>query len=388
MTMKVAVGQAFSVEGREAVTKAIYAAKVDLGNTPESFALIVASHEYDFQAITSAALPALGDIPLMGFSTSGEITSEGSHRRSVVVALISDETLTCKSEWLPAFSDNSRHVTEELYKMLEIDRNKDGLVMVAADGLGGDYDRITELLPEGEFKFAGCLAGGDMRLGRTYQLGGSKSGAGGLAGAYLSSPTLRVGVGAAHGWRPVGAQFDITRVRGPWVRTLDSKPASERYASLFGRSAREWAFPPLNSLVRLYPLGIEQENGEMLVRTPLKVEADGSLRMSASLPDGVTGHLMVGSRDKCLEAARKAAGDALRALGGAEPKLALIFTDVSWEMLFQGFAGAEIEAVQEVFGKQVQLVGGYTFGQFSQLDPEAGAQFLNQSMVVVVLGEA
>ena len=81
---------------------------------------------------------------------------------------------------------------------------------------------------------AGCLAGGDTRIGKTYQLGGSKYGKGGLAGAFITGSDLKVGVGSAHGWQPVGASFKITSVRGPWVRSLDGKPASEVYAEMFG----------------------------------------------------------------------------------------------------------------------------------------------------------
>jgi hypothetical protein len=388
MTMKVAVGQAFSVEGREAVSKAIYDARLELDNAPVSFAFIIVSIEYDFHEISVAAKSQLGEVPVIGFSTSSEISSEGSQSRSVVVALISDENLEARSEWLPGFSESSHLIAEQVMQTLQIEDEEQGVLLMVADGFEGDYEELLRRLPAGKYSVVGCLAGGDLQLGRSYQMGGERFGHSGLAAAFLSSETLQLGVGIGHGWEAVGANFRVTHSRDMWVRSLDGRPASDGYANLFGRSARDWAFPPLNTLVRLYPLGIERENLPLQVRTPMRVEADGSLRMSASLRDGSTGHLLVGSREKCLEAARKATSDALGALGDARPKLAMVFADVSWELLFQGYAGAEVEAIREVLGPNVPIIGGYTFGQFAQPNGAPLPEFLNQHVEVVVLGDS
>jgi hypothetical protein len=385
---KVSVGQAFSVEGREAVSQAIYDALLNIENEPVALAFIIASFEYDFQDILNGAVTQLGNAPLIGFSTSGEMTSEGCHRRSVVVALIAGEEIKSRAEWLPNFSEDSQHVVQQMSKALDIESSQGGALFLVPDGLVGDYEVLLNSLPGGEYTFAGCLAGGDLHRGRTFQIGGDKVGAGGLAGAFLSGGNIRLGVGAAHGWQPVGASFKITMARGPWIRALDGKPASESYAHLFGRRVRDWAFPPLNTLVRLYPLGIERDGDRpLMVRTPIRVEADGSLRMSATIQDGSVGHLLVGGTDSCLEAARTAAKDALNALGSATPKMALVFADISWQMLLTSRMGSEVEAVREVLGDDIPIAGGYTFGQLVHLNGASSPEFLNQHIEVVVIGE-
>jgi hypothetical protein len=388
MSLKVSVGQAFSVEGREAVTQAIYDALMRIEAEKVDLAFIIASFEYNFQDILSGAVTQLGDTPLIGFSTSGEITQTGSHRRSVVVALISGEGIQSRSDWVPGFSEDSSHIAQEVIRTLKVDDRTKGALFFVVDGLGGDYEAMIDSLPEGEYYFAGCLAGGDLRQEQTFQIGGTKTGVGGVAAALLSGENIRMGVGVAHGWRPVGAFFKVTGVRDFWVRSLDGKPASETYADLFGRRAKDWAFPPLNTLVRLYPLGIEQEGDRPLtVRTPYRIEADGSLRMSAMVQDGATGHLLVGGTASCIEAARQAAGDALRDLGSAAPKLALVFVDISWQMLLTSQAGSEVEAVSDVLGKDIPIVGGYTFGQLAHPNGEHRPEFLNQHIEVVLIGE-
>jgi len=195
-----------------------------------------------------------------------------------------------------------------------------------------------------------------------------------------------VGIGSAHGWNPVGSQFRVTRSRGFWLRTLDGRPASETYAQLFGYPAREWAFPPLSHLARLYPLGIEQGDG-MVVRAPIRVEADGSFRMNAPVRDGVDAYLLVGSRSACEQAAQQAAQHALQQLQGVKPAFALVLVDLAWEMLLKSHPGAEVTAVQEILGNDVPIAGGYTLGQIVPGKDSNVPQLLNQHIVVIAFGE-
>jgi hypothetical protein len=195
-----------------------------------------------------------------------------------------------------------------------------------------------------------------------------------------------MGVGHDHGWEQVGKQFRITRSRGFWLRTLDGRPASESYAALFGYPARDWAFPPLSYLARLYPLGVEQGD-DLIVRAPIRVEADGSFRMNAAIRDGIDAYLLVGSRIACERAARDAAQQALLQLGDAKPVFALVLVDIAWQMLLKAQPGIEIDAVQEILGTKIPIAGGYTLGQAVSMDASA-PKFLNQHIVVIAFGEA
>jgi hypothetical protein len=231
----------------------------------------------------------------------------------------------------------------------------------------------------------GGLSSGNPHTGITSQIAGIQAGSGSLAAALIEG-NLKIGVGSDHGWRPVGSQFRVTRSRGFWIRTLDGRPASEAYSQLFGYPARDWGFPPLNYLVRLYPLGIDQGQ-DLQIRSPLRVEADGSFRMNAPIRDGVDAYLLTGSPATCLEAAQRAAQKARLSLEGAKPKLALILADISWQMLLKAHAGAEVRAVQDILGADIPIIGGYTLGQVTPGKDEAPPDFLNQHITVVVFGE-
>lgn len=384
MTLLAGVGQARSLDGREAGLQATHQALNVLGGSAPTFGLVFSSYQYEAQQVVSGISSLVGNMPLMGFSTPAGLTSAGVHPHSVVVALLSASDARTDIQWLAGYTQGSREVSQQLAELLR--RNPQQPTLLFADGFNADAEQLCASLSPGT-NLIGALSSGDLHTGNAYQIGGSQSGAGGLALARMEGQ-VRVGVGYGHGWQPVGTHFRVTRSRGFWVRTLDGRPASETYAHLFGYPARDWAFPPLNHLARLYPLGLGQMDKSIVLRSPLRVEADGSFRMNASVGDGMDAYLLVGSLAACEQAAKSAARHALAALDGARPALALVLPDISWQMLFEAQPGGDLDAVRSVLGPKVPVAGGYTLGQ---IVPGGGAnppQFLNQHIMVVVFADS
>lgn len=383
MTLSAAVGQARALDGREAGLQATHQALNLLSSLSPMLGIVIASYQYDPQQVVNSVSSLTGNIPLLGFSTPAGMTSEGLHPHSVVVALLATSDARADVQWLAGYTQGSREVAQTLANLLA--RNPKQPTLLFADGFNADAEQLCASLPPAAL-VAGALSSGDLYAGNAYQIGGAQYGAGGLAVARLEG-RIKVGVGWGHGWQPVGTHFRVTRSRGFWVRTLDGRPASEAYAHIFGYPAREWAFPPLNLMARMYPLGLEQPDKSLLLRSPLRVEADGSFRMNATVNDGTDAYLMVGSLSACREAAQSAIRQAVAALEGARPALALVLSDIAWQMLYEAQPGADVAAVQEALGIDVPIVGGYTLGQIAP-GGEGPPQFLNQHLVVVVFGEA
>jgi hypothetical protein len=383
MTLNVSVGYAQALNGREAGLQATHHALNRLGSGAPTFGFIIASHQYQAREVVSGVSSLLGDTPLIGFSSPVGLTTDGLRPNSVVVALLAGD-FQAETHWMPSYAQSGRETGARLAKLLA-EKEDTRALLFFADGFNGDADQLCSALINSPVALAGGLSSGDLHTGHSYQLAGQQNGTGALAGAFLRG-NLRVGIGSAHGWNPVGSQFRVTRSRGFWLRTLDGHPASETYAKLFGYPAREWAFPPLSHLARLYPLGIEQ--GEhMVVRAPIRVEADGSFRMNAPVRDGADAYLLVGSRTSCEQAAEQAAQQALHQLGGAKPVFALLLVDIAWEMLLKSHPGMEIAAVQDILGKDMPIAGGYTLGQIIPGRDSGAAQLLNQHIVVIAFAE-
>ena len=382
MTLISSVGAAQALDGREAGLQAAHQALNQLGANAPGLAFVISSHQYQPRDVLSGVAGLLGDTPMIGFSSPAGLTAEGHLPHSVVVAVLSGD-IQADIQWLPGYAQSGRETASKLdaHAQARVERQS---ILFFADGFNGDAEQFCSSLPS-SLNITGGLSSGDLHTGNTYQMGGSHNGSGALTAAFLRGD-VRVGVGSDHGWDPVGSQFRVTRSRGFWLRTLDGRPASETYSGLFGYPARDWAFPPLNHLARLYPLGFEQGDNSLVVRAPIRVEADGSFRMNAAIRDGVDAYLLVGSRVACENAARNATRQALKKLGDAKPAFALVLVDVAWQMLLKANPGAEIAAVQEILGEDVPVAGGYTLGQITSKE-ESAPQFLNQHIVVIVFGE-
>ena len=250
--------------------------------------------------------------------SSGSVHRLAFHRRVSTrtrsrIALLAGD-IEADAHWFSGYAQSGRETAQRLAQMAAGADNR--AVIFFADGFNGDAEQFCAALQDGAFPLVGGLSSGDLHTGSTYQMAGNQSGTGSLAAAIVRGD-VRIGVGYAHGWDPVGSQFRITRSRGFWLRTLNGRPASETYADLFGQPARDWAFPPLSYLARLYPLGIEQGD-ELVVRSPIRVEADGSFRMNAPVSDGADAYLLVGSRAACEKAATQ--GEPGRTAGPRRPE--------------------------------------------------------------------
>jgi len=383
MTLNVSIGVAQALNGREAGLQATHHALNRLGSATPAFGFVIASHQYQAREVVSGVTSLLGDTPMIGFSSPVGLTNEGVHPNSVVVVLMTGD-LQAETHWLPGYAQSARETGAKLSKAMSGQKDNRALFFFA-DGFNGDADQLCSAISGGAFALAGALSSGDLHTGHSYQLAGPQTGTGALAAAILRG-NVRVGVGSAHGWNPIGSQFRVTRSRGFWLRTLDGHPASETYAKLFGYPAREWAFPPLSHLARLYPLGVEQGD-QLMIRAPIRVEADGSFRMNAPVRDGVDAYLLVGSRVSCENAAQQAAQQALKQLDGSKPAFALVLVDLAWEMLLRSHPGSEITAVREILGEHIPIAGGYTLGQIVPGKNSPTPQLLNQHIVVIAFGE-
>ncbi|HMD88316.1 MAG TPA: FIST N-terminal domain-containing protein [Anaerolineaceae bacterium] len=387
MSRGIAWGIGRGLDGREAAREAAQAALDLLGSARPCLALTFVAQEYKISDAQAGLSSLLNNIPVWGFSTVRPLTSEGEQPRSVVVALISGTELRAQVQWYPNYSHDSTETAVELAQSLWNEILHPQGILLVADGFFGDISKVCTALEENKTTVAGCLATGDYHIGKTYQIGGSQSGSGALSALILGG-RFRLGVGFGHGWQDIGIQFKISKVRDTWVQSLDKMPAAEAYSGIFGYPVRQWSYPPLTELVRLYPLGVEIFPGssDLVLRSPLHVESDGSFRMNAAVAEGEVAHLMVGDTDACLKAAREAAKEAMASLGKAAPLFGLVLMDVAWQYLFETRMGQIMSILRMTLG-DIPLVGAFTLGQIARPLEEAAPNLYNQQIQIVLFGE-
>ena len=381
-------GVGLGINGREAAMQATQRALDELGTARPVLAIAFAAQEFNTVEVLNGLAGLLGDTPLWGFSTIRPLTDEGDQPRAVVVALLTGSDLKAQIQWWPNYSQDSSGTARQIAQSLRQETFISHEALFVSDGINCSLVPFCQAMESIPIGINGCMAAGEPALGKTYQIGKNQSGPGSLSMALLGG-RFRVGVGVAHGWRSVGAFFRATRTRDVWLQALDGAPAIDSYVRYFGHSPREWAAPPLTDMARLYPLGVETEAGSsnLMVRSALRVEVDGSLRMSAPVPEGSVVHLMIGDPDACLEAARSAARTALDSLKKAKPMLAIAMLDVAWGYLFETHLSQIASALKQVLG-EIPLVGAYTLGQITRPVENGPLQIHNQNLSLIILGEA
>jgi hypothetical protein len=384
-----AVGSAQDLDGRQAGAQAARIALDELGGQPVQFGYLLASGQFEVESVMNGVASLLGNTPVFGHSTAGFIEPSeavGGRSRMVKVLLFAGQEMQARADWWPGFGDSSRGTARKLVSELDPGLSMGDLLLLAGDGLRADGSLLGLMLGEGAYPMAGVLASASESSKVTYQLGGATAGSGGLAAAWLSG-AFASGIGQAHGWVAAGPNMKITHVRDRFLRTLDDRPAPEVYAELLGGTAEDWIRPPLNRLVRMYPLGLEPADGKSLtLLSPIAFEPDGSLRLNASPDEGRLGYLMTGSPEVCLQAARQAAERAVEDLGGVAPFAALVFADLAWSYLFEGQPGAVASSVRQVLG-ELPFIGGYTLGHLRRPSAGAAPELRQGEIMVVVLGE-
>lgn len=384
MSLKVAIGHSQEIDGYRAGLQAARQAFDRLARAPVAFVLLIAAHYDNYQRLLAGVTEVVGVVPVLGFSSSAVLTSQGVRRRGVAVALVTGDGLSARAGWWPGFSGDSQVCSQMMLSALQpAAGDGEESLFVVADGLAGDPADLCANLAPFAGHLVGCLAGGDLQRERSIQLGGRQSGSGGLAGLVLNGP-LEICSAAAHGWQPVGVIARLTSVQGKFIRSIDGGSASQTYTQLFGFTPEEWASPPLKYLIRQYPLRLRDEIGKPL-RAPLWVARDGSLRMNAVMPEDQKVDILVGSPQTCLDAARDAGRAALDALK-SPPFLAVALVDIAWQTMFAAQPGEEFRMIRKALG-DVPLLGAYTLGQLARSSDTKQVKLLDQHVQVVLFGE-
>ena len=132
-------------------------------------------------------------------------------------------------------------------------------------------------------------------------------------------------------------------------------------------------------------LGVETGGGFRL-RVPLGIESDGSVLCAADIPDGALVHIMRTTAESAIDAASRAASNAVRGLKGNKPKVALFFDCVATRLRLGDVFGLELQSIAQAMGGDATLIGCNTHGQIARSDGQFGG-FHNCTAVVCALPE-
>ncbi len=370
-----------------------------LGDKNPDLLFVFSSIKYDQEKMLAGVRSVAPGALLVGSSTSGEITTNGPLKeRSVAIMAI-------KSPEIKYYVGVGQHIMENPREAGKFAATKvkeqagdtlkaflmlpDVLVGNGADIVRGVLDSLGA-----HFPVVGGASGDDFEFKKTYQYVNDKVYSGSVVGLGLSG-NFKMGIGVKHGWIPIGEPMKVTKSKGAVINEINGHPAVKIYEDYFGEEeTKVLRTEVLAKLAITYPLGMKAPGSdELLIRDPLTVDANGSITCAAEIPEGSEIRLMIGSREEAVKVAQIAAEDAVAQLDGSLPKAIIIFNCIARNKLFGDKSGDEINAIQEAIGKNVPLIGFYTYGEQAPLGGEVrniekcNSAFHNETVVVCVLAD-
>ncbi|MCK5218181.1 FIST C-terminal domain-containing protein [bacterium] len=387
MSLKCAVGKGKNPESALAGQAAAEECRQALGTVMPDLLILFVSVVYNQQEVLETVRRFYPGVPLIGCSTAGEIYTLGPDTKSV--ALVALSGLKAKLEIGGDIAANALAAGKIIGRKLA---GKDcRAVLMLSDGLAGDGAAVVRGLQEeigNNIPLIGGAAGDDNLFNITFEYLDGSIHSGTVVAASLKGG-FHFGIGVRHGWEPIGMRVHVTKSESNRLLEINGLPAIRLYEEYFGEYTERLRTEPLGRLAVYYPLGqAVPDSGELLLRAPLTMENDGSIKFAAGVPEGAEVRLMIGSVEGALQAARIAAMEALSQMQGRLPRLVLIFNCVARHRLLGPRAGEEITLVRDIMGKDVPVAGFYTYGEIAAMEgiKTNPSCFHNETIVILALG--
>lgn len=397
MAIAVGVGSSEGNNAYEVGANACKTAFNKLGQNVADLLIVFSSVSYDQKKVIDGVRSVSKDALLVGSSTAGEITNDGPAKKSVaIMAIKSDQIKFAVGSGTDIKKDARKAgqtAAEEVKRQLG-----DGLktFIMLTDTLSGNGSEVVrgvlDVLGQ-HFPVVGGGSGDDANYKQTFQYINDNVLTSSIVGLGLAGD-FKFSVGVKHGWVPISPPLKVTKAEGSIVHEIDNKPAIQMYEEYLGKErADQLKETVLAKLALSYPLGMQMEGSEeLLLRAPFFVDKQGSITCGGEVQQGAEVRLMVGGSKEAIEAAKTAAQKLIDQLDG-KPKAVIIFNCHVRDKLFGPRAKEEINAIQEIIGKETPLIGFYTYAEQAPLEGEVrnlercNSSFHNETVAMFALAE-
>ncbi len=383
--------------GKEAAELALKS----FGSGLPDVAIVLASQRLTYEKLLNGIQSVIGDVPMVGGTTAGEVSVHGLGNDTIVLCLMASDSLSfhvaCADRMNEDEADCGRRLANEISKAVQGEKAKS--LIVFPDGLAGDGERLLKGIQSvvgAQFEIVGGLLGDDGKFKETFQFYNGKCYRGGLVSAIMVSGDDQyiTSTGVGSGFESIGGKIYCTKSSKNVVKEFDHIPALDFFKDLLGeeRSKR------LPEICLEYPFGLIDSRAAVgnhdyfQLRTGMTInEEDASINLAGSIPEGSAITVTSASRAGIINGAEQAAIQARDGLFGAIPKLVLMFSCFGRKRVLGRRTSEEIDIVKQIFGEDVPIVGFYTYGEIGPIDKQyselQAARFHNETVVLWVLGK-
>ncbi len=290
-------------------------------------------------------------IQIFGETTNGEFIDEDLQKGSIA-ALLMDMDPDCFHIYLEEYPDqNFREVSSSIAAKAK-HRFKDPAFLLGISHAAVNGEEILlgliDVIGEDVNAFGGA-AGDDYAFKETFVFTNGKESNQGMVLLALDQEKIKVKGVATCGWKGVGTEKTVTRSEGNHVYTIDGVPAITITAKYGGLDLSPDNQENLLDLATNFPLQLQQENGDPLMRPGLVMDWDDlSYYTSGSVPQGSKVRFSLPPDWDVMEKVIKGV-EKLKATEMPEADALVVFSCAGRILSFGPMMNAEIEGVKEVW---------------------------------------
>jgi hypothetical protein len=383
-----AVGQTDELDGRLAAEELLVQCLASMNGSEPQAAVLLASHDVDVEDLLKEISTLRPNMGLIGCTTMAVMSSsanfvEGSTSLTVFA---SDEIDFTVGLGIGISADVDGAVGTAV-REASGQTDKDPALMIVTPSVEGldpanIAQRIGAVLGE-SVPIVGGGAAPDFPMVTPWlggkQFYGDQVLTDSLPVLLVSGP-LKVSVGVAHGWNPVGKTATVTKAEEHKVYEIDGQPILEFYQRYYGAGTQPAFAHPLAL--------VDERTGEHVLRAALQYdESDGSVAFFGSVPEGSTVQFAMASTDEILRGTEAAVQEALATFpSGDLPQAAFVASCSVRSFLLGSRTRDEIERIRAGLGNELPVSGFYGFGEIAPLEAGASPSFHNETCVTVLLG--
>lgn len=319
-------------------------------------------------------------------STAGEIYENEVLDNTLTITAVEFEKTKIETASINISSfNNSYSAGAEL--ITRVNHNNLKYVLVLSDGgmvNGSELVRGMESIINHQIPITGGLAGDGTEFKETLVGLNETPTSGNIIAIGFYGDNIRIGHGSMGGWEMFGLEKKITKSKSNELFEIDNSNALNIYKEYLGKYASE-----LPSSALLFPLSIKLSDDEApIVRTILSINNEtNSMVFAGDVPEGAKVRFMKANFDELIEAASDAAQSSLSLISEQKPKLALLISCVGRKIILDKRVDEEVEAVNDILGKDIVTMGFYSYGEISPITKNGKCELHNQTMTITTFNE-
>jgi len=212
-------------------------------------------------------------------------------------------------------------------------------------------------------KIYGGMAGDDVTFTGTYVFTHEQSSDTGIAALILDEDKISLNGMAISGWKSLGIERTATKCEGPWLYTIDDKPALDMYLRYLGKEplSGEDKYKMFEDIGIYYPFQVEGI-GDPVMRTPMEIDKEkGALKLDFDVPQGAKLKFSMPPDFDIVENILESATE-LKNQSKADAETLLIFSCAGRLFALGPLTNEENQGLSEIWN--APMAGFFTYGEY------------------------